>query len=62
MTARLHFTSSRFAMAAASRPTGKRKAFSRLPRDVVPSNYALRLKPDLAAFTFDGHEYITVQV
>jgi len=38
-----------------------RKPFSRLPRDVVPSNYALRLKPDLKAFTFAGHEDIDVQ-
>jgi len=40
----------------------EKKAFSRLVKDVVPSNYALRLQPDLAAFTFDGHEDITVQV
>jgi len=39
-----------------------RQAFSRLPKDVIPSNYAIRLKPYVSDFTFDGHEEITVQV
>ena len=40
----------------------EKKAFERLPLDVVPSNYALRLIPDLQKFTFEGHEDISVQV
>jgi len=39
-----------------------KKPFSRLPKHVVPCNYALRLKPDLHKFTFEGHEDITIQV
>lgn len=34
----------------------------RLPRHVVPRRYALKLKPDLEKFTFDGEETITVNV
>ncbi len=34
----------------------------RLPRDVVPTRYDLRLEPDLAASTFAGEETITVTV
>ncbi|MEC4668761.1 MAG: hypothetical protein VST65_04395, partial [Nitrospirota bacterium] len=34
----------------------------RLPRDVVPTRYDLRLEPDLAASTFGGDETITVTV
>jgi len=44
-----------------NRKMSEKKAFQRLPRDVVPSNYAIRLKPDLKTFTFTGHEDITVQ-
>jgi len=39
-----------------------RKPFSRLPKDVIPKNYAIRLKPDLSKFTFEGQQTITVQV
>lgn len=39
-----------------------KKAFQRLPQDVVPHNYALRLTPDLNAFTFEGQELISVKV
>jgi len=39
-----------------------RKPFSRLPKDVVPKNYAIRLEPDLSKFTFGGQQAITVQV
>jgi puromycin-sensitive aminopeptidase len=38
------------------------KQFHRLPKAVVPENYAIRLHPDLVAFTFAGHEDITVVV
>jgi hypothetical protein len=40
----------------------EKKAFSRLPKHVIPINYALRLKPDLCKLTFEGHEDIDVQV
>ena len=40
----------------------EKKPFERLPVDVVPVNYKLELKPDLAAFTFQGQLEITVQV
>ena len=39
-----------------------KKAFQRLSQDVVPRNYALRLAPDLKAFTFEGKELISVKV
>jgi len=39
-----------------------KKAFSRLPKNVIPKNYAIRLKPDLSKFTFEGQQAITVQV
>lgn len=39
-----------------------KKPFSRLPKDVVPKNYAIRLKPDLSKLTFEGQQAITVQV
>jgi len=39
-----------------------KKPFSRLPKDVIPKNYAIRLKPDLSKFTFEGKQAITVQV
>jgi len=38
-----------------------KKPFNRLPKCVVPCNYALRLKPDLQKFTFEGHQDISVQ-
>ncbi|KAK7501330.1 hypothetical protein BaRGS_00007455 [Batillaria attramentaria] len=40
--------------------TGKK--FERLPKDVVPKNYTIRLQPDLAASTFVGSEAIDVEV
>ena len=40
----------------------EKKAFQRLSNDVVPTNYALRLKPNLSAFTFEGFEDISVEV
>ena len=39
-----------------------KKPFSRLPKDVIPKNYAIRLKPDLSKLTFEGKQAITVQV
>ncbi|KAH3753711.1 hypothetical protein DPMN_188354 [Dreissena polymorpha] len=42
-------------------PTEK-KPFERLPTNVRPVNYDITLKPNLKAFTFEGHETITVQV
>ena len=35
---------------------------SRLPTFVVPSNYVIRLKPDLAQHTFQGEVTITAKV
>jgi len=40
----------------------EKKAFERLPKDVVPSNYALKLQPNLTTFTFEGEETISVEV
>jgi len=39
-----------------------KKPFSRLPKDVIPKNYAIRLTPDLSKLTFEGQQAITVQV
>jgi len=39
-----------------------RKPFSRLPKDVVPKNYAIQWKPDLSKLTFEAEQAITVQV
>jgi aminopeptidase N len=38
------------------------KAFSRLPTNVVPSQYHLNIRPDIANFTFTGSEKIEVEV
>ncbi|KAK7112907.1 hypothetical protein V1264_012283 [Littorina saxatilis] len=38
------------------------KKFERLPKDVTPVNYKIRLQPDLTAFTFAGSEEIEVEV
>nr|APA21554.1 puromycin-sensitive aminopeptidase [Haliotis discus hannai] len=40
----------------------EKREFKRLPTDVVPSNYNIRLKPDLDAFVFQGQEEIDVEV
>ena len=42
--------------------TVDKKPFQRLPSDVIPTNYKLRLQPDLQAFTFQGSSEISVQV
>lgn len=39
-----------------------KKAFQRLSADVIPTNYKLKLQPDLKAFTFQGSAEISVQV
>ena len=38
------------------------KAFSRLPTNVVPSHYVIKLKPDLAKFTFSGEVVVQAKV
>ena len=38
------------------------KAFSRLPTNVVPSHYVIKLKPDLAKFTFTGEVVVKANV
>lgn len=40
----------------------EKKGFKRLPLDVKPENYNLRLQPDLLKFTFKGQETIDVKV
>ncbi|KAK2165380.1 hypothetical protein LSH36_51g04005 [Paralvinella palmiformis] len=40
----------------------EKKPFERLPKDVVPVNYAIRLQPYLEKFTFDGVEDISIQI
>ena len=40
----------------------EKKAFKRLPTDVVPKNYKLELQPDLVKHTFTGKLDITLQV
>lgn len=40
----------------------EKKAFQRLPKDIIPSNYALKLQPNLTTFTFEGEETISVEV
>lgn len=56
---RLHF---RYYWAATGRKMPESKKFERLPKDVIPTNYKLRLQPDLTAFTFAGFEEISVEV
>ena len=62
----IRFQIQRFCSATTSTSTMPEKAekpvFHRLPKDVIPSLYVLRLKPDLKAFTFEGREEITLQV
>lgn len=38
------------------------KKFERLPKDVVPKNYNIRLQPDIEKFTFVGSEEVEVEV
>ena len=52
----------RYYRAATVRKMPESKKFERLPKDVVPTNYKLRLQPDLTAFTFAGSEEIDVEV
>lgn len=40
----------------------ERRPFVRLPTDVFPVNYGLRLKPDLVDFTFEGKLEAAVEV
>lgn len=40
----------------------EKKEFKRLPTDVKPENYTLRLQPDLDKFTFKGQETIDIKV
>jgi len=40
----------------------EKKEFSRLPVNVIPSVYDLKLQPNLTTFTFEGEESISVQV
>lgn len=40
----------------------EKKPFQRLPTDVVPVNYDIRLEPNLKTFVFRGSEKIDVQV
>uniref|UniRef100_A0A672PMV9 Puromycin-sensitive aminopeptidase n=1 Tax=Sinocyclocheilus grahami TaxID=75366 RepID=A0A672PMV9_SINGR len=43
-------------------PMPERRPFVRLPTDVYPVNYGLRLKPDLIDFTFEGKLEAAVEV
>lgn len=52
----------RYYWAANERKMPESKKFERLPKDIVPTNYKLRLQPDLTAFTFAGSEEIDVEV
>ena len=40
----------------------EKKAFKRLTDSVVPKNYAIKLKPDIPKFTFEGSEDILISV
>lgn len=40
----------------------EKKVFQRLPKDVVPKNYAVELTPDLKEFTFGGKLRIDAEV
>ena len=40
----------------------EKQPFQRLPNDVVPINYKLKLHPDLKVFTFKGELDITAKV
>ena len=49
------------ATAAAGEPFNFEKTPGRLPKDVVPRHYAIRIEPDLAAETFSGQVKIDVE-
>lgn len=36
--------------------------FQRLPKNMIPVNYVIKLKPDLQALTFDGEEEVELEV
>ena len=39
-----------------------KKAFERLPTNVLPKNYQITLHPNLTEFTFAGKEVVEVEV
>src|SRR6186713_961605 len=59
-----HFLLSLFvvvASATADEPFNFQKTPGRLPKDVVPRHYAIRIEPDLATETFTGSVKIDVE-
>src|SRR5690349_12574683 len=59
-----HFLLSLFvvvASATADEPFNFQKTPGRLPKDVVPRHYAIRIEPDLASETFTGQVRIDVE-
>ena len=40
----------------------EKKAFERLPTNVIPRNYKVELAPDLKAFTFSGKLEVELEV
>ncbi|XP_076459324.1 puromycin-sensitive aminopeptidase-like isoform X2 [Babylonia areolata] len=51
-----------YSTVASRKKMPEKKKFERLPKSVIPTNYKLRLHPDLTAFTFAGSEEIEVEV
>jgi len=43
-------------------PVAEKKPFERLPADVIPSHYNIRLRPNLVKYTFEGSQEIEVSV